>query len=118
MSGRASIDHSCVTLRFEPGLANYFRFRSAGVVRWFRIVALFYEGGVAVLHGVVVGGLCEIDLARFPESFFTFLLLTWKELSHEGVMTLGHILVPAFFDLGTNSINQFYKFIKSSKLNC
>ena len=55
MSGRASIDHSCVALRFEPGLANYFGFRSAGVVRGFGIVALFYEGGVAVLHGVVVG---------------------------------------------------------------
>ena len=60
---------------------------------------------MTVFHGVVVGRFGEVNLARFPERLFAFLLLTWKKFCHEGVMALGYILVPTLFNLKTDSIN-------------
>lgn len=54
---------------------------------------------MALLHGVVEGHLAKVDLTGLPERLLALLLLARQELRDVGVVTLGHVLVPAFLDL-------------------
>ena len=56
---------------------------------------------VALLQAVVEWDLFEVDLARLPEAFFTFLFLGRKKLGDVGIVALGHILMPALLHLIT-----------------
>ncbi len=54
---------------------------------------------MTILEGVVVGLLLERDSAGLPEVLLTDLLLLRPEFRNEGVMALGHVLVPALLDV-------------------
>ena len=54
---------------------------------------------MTLLHGVIIRGLLEVNLARFPKRLFAFLLLARQKLRDVRVVALRHILVPTFLDL-------------------
>ena len=59
---------------------------------------------MTLLHCVIIRGLLEVNLARFPKCLFTFLLLARQKLRHVGIVALRHILVPTFLDLIFNHV--------------